>query len=463
MRLPTPQRILKNYLHYIKPHGGAADKQRQEYILNLLLSFILLLAIPASIISGLHYLSFGIIHHDNTLSITLSFTLVMAGLLALSRSGYQRTATYSFMGLLLLVSLQMLFQWGFMLPQVILLFALIIVIAGVLLSAKSGLQFAVSVSVVYLITTYLQVHGPLRPDMSWRYEPFYIGDAIGYIFVFMAIAAVSWLSTREIDASLLRARSSEADLAAERDGLEIKVIERTRELEAAQLIRLMELRRFAEFGQMSANLLHEVANPLTAASLNLELFDENQHSKLVSQARKNLQHLERYVQAARNQLKGESEITTFNIRSELSQIVRMVTAYAQKQDVTIAITVPAAVRLTGDAVKFNQIIGNLLLNAVDAYRGTSRPPGSKHIAIIVQSNPDSITCSIHDWGCGISKSSLSHIFEPFFTTKSDSSHNMGMGLAMVKQFVEHDFNGTITARSSNKTGTTFELMFRPRE
>jgi len=136
----------------------------------------------------------------------------------------------------------------------------------------------------------------------------------------MIIGLVSWLSDREIDRSLCRARESEAALARERANLEIKVNERTQQLEETQLLHLMELRRFAEFGRLSANLLHEVANPLTAASLSLQLIDDRRYPGLVWQARKNLKHIERYVESARKQLKGQGEITTFCVRSELNQV-----------------------------------------------------------------------------------------------------------------------------------------------
>ena len=285
------------------------------------------------------------------------------------------------------------------------------------------------------------------------------GDAVGFAAIFIIIGTVSWLANREIDRALTRAQRSEIDLAAERDSLEIKVIERTRELEETQLLRTMELQRFAEFGRLSANLLHEVASPLTAASLNLEQFSGSK-STVIKQAQQNIRHIERYVSAARKQLQSESSQVRFSVKTELRQITNLLSPLARKAQIKITIRQASSYWLYGDPVHFNQLLGNLLVNAIDAYKDSDSSTATKLIEVAVTADSKMVTIIVKDWGAGISKPQLGRVFEPFYTTKSSSSRGMGIGLAMVKQFVEVDFHGSISVASAAATGTFFTVKLK---
>lgn len=443
----------------LEPHQQESDQRRKEYILNVLLVGLIGAAVIALADSGIDFWSQSIPHYRNSFIVTLLFSGFAISLPYTSRRGHYKLASNVFIFLLALVAAKLTLQWGFMLPQVQLLYAMIIVIASVLLSARAKLVF-MSIAMVLIPTVgYLQIHGSLQPNTDWLSKPFYEGDAIGYIIVLMIIGLVSWLSNREIDRSLCRARESEAALDRERANLEIKVNERTQQLEETQLLHLMELRRFAEFGRLSANLLHEVANPLTAASLSLQLIDDRRDPGLVWQARKNLKHLERYVESARKQLKGQGEITTFCVRSELNQVLRSLQPRARQAKVKVNLNLTATHTLTGDAVKFSQLTANLIANAIDAY-ARAEPSGSRPVEITISRNGAWLRCSVVDWGEGIPAAALSKIFEPFYTTKPDQHQNLGIGLALVKQFAEEDFHGTIKVTSSPTNGTRFSLNLK---
>jgi len=439
-----------------EPLQQEPDRRRQAYVLNVLVVGLLGVAVIALVDSGIDFWSQSIPHYRNSFIVTLLFSGFAASLPYTARRGHYKITSYIFILLLSLAAAKFTLQWGLMLPQVQLFYALIIVIAGVVLSSRARLML-MGVSIVFILAVgYLQVHGRLHPDTHWLAMPFYEGDAIGYVIVLMIIGLVSWLSNQEIERSLRQARHSEAALARERDGLEIKVNERTRQLEETQLLRLMELRRFAEFGRLSAHLLHEVANPLTAASLNLKLLGSKQDPKLVLQARKNLKHLERYVEAARKQMKGQSEITIFSVRSELNQVLRILQPRARQVNVKLSLKLTANYSLTGDAVKFSQLFANLIANAIDAYT-RAEPPGNRRVEITLKRSDCGLQCSVLDWGEGISAAALPKVFEPFYSTKPDQHQNLGIGLAMVKQFTEEDFHGTIAVTSSRVNGTRFTV------
>jgi signal transduction histidine kinase len=298
------------YLKFIKPVGTNTETYRREFITNIMIACLSIIALLTFLLS-VRYQLFDIDSIDVASIIvnSLFLSILLVGW-RLSRRGHYVVAASIVVGLLVLATLQLTLAYGFELPIALLLFALSIVMAGILLQTRAAFITTGLLTLVLFIIAYAQVTKRLHPNLDWQDLGFQTGDAVGFVAVLSTIGVVSWLANREIDRALTRALRSEIDLAVERDGLEIKVLERTRELEATQLLRTMELQRFAEFGRLSANLLHEVASPLTAASLNLEQFS-GRNSQVIEQARQNIHHIERYVSAARKQLQHESSRTRF--------------------------------------------------------------------------------------------------------------------------------------------------------
>ena len=102
----------------------------------------------------------------------------------------------------------------------------------------------------------------------WDIKPTF-GSILVTIVILEIIVLVSWLSNKEIEKALKRAKRSEIALKKERDGLEIEVERRTEELKKAQLEKLTIFYRFSNYGRIAAGLFHDIANPLTQVSLSL--------------------------------------------------------------------------------------------------------------------------------------------------------------------------------------------------
>jgi signal transduction histidine kinase len=448
------------YTFFIEPRSEGLDLRRRELILNVLIVSLGAMTTVAFGVTLVHHLN-PHVPHDASFITTAIFLTVVIGLWRLSRVGHSVVASYIFIAFLALAATDFAISWGFGLIAAELLFALVIVIAGVLLSARAALFITGLVSVIVLCLGFAEVHHFYKPNLNWMHVQIGFGDAIGYVAVFSIIGLVTWLANREIDSSLARAQASERALEAERDTLEVKVMERTHDLEQAQLVRTMELERFAEFGRLSAHLLHEVSNPLTAASLSLEQLDGKSRPELVRELRRSMHDLERYVEAARKQLQGQATATEFSIQSEIDQVMSMLTPLAQKAFVKVIITMNRPGKLYGDPVKFSQLSANLILNGIEAY-----PPGrlgTRQVDVDVSRNEDGITLKISDHGTGISPRHIKQLFEPFYTTKipkpndPNTRRGLGIGLMMVKQFVEKDFNGEIAVSSTPQTGTVFTI------
>ena len=230
--------------------------------------------------------------------------------------------------------------------------------------------------------------------------------------------------------------------------------------EQAQLVRMLELQRFAEFGRLSAHLIHEVANPLTAAALHLELLDENQ-SNTIKQIRKNIRQLELYVNAARKQLKAESKPRWFRVSTEVNHCLAILRPIARRARVRIVATTDNNQhRLYGDPIKFNQIVANIAVNAIDAYSEHDCPINQRKVVIGITSAGNCIRIKVQDWAGGIPPDALNKLFEPFYTTKSESPRGLGIGLSLVKQHVEQEFKGSITVKSLESQGTVFTVRLK---
>jgi signal transduction histidine kinase len=457
---------LPAYRHYRKrlftslfaPLSNESESYRRELVVNTILASLSGFAGLALLSSVQHHMQ---IDDANAGSLVINgvFLGIMLFAWRLSRIGHYQVAAGIIVTLLTLTTLQLTIGYGFELPVVGLLYALTVVVAGILFSTRVALITTALLSMLLVIVAYAEVSHHVRPDLSWRAEGQEAGDAVANVAILGIIGLVSWLANRQIDQALSRAGLSEKALAAERDSLEIKVVERTRSLEESQLLRSMELQRFAEFGRLSASLLHEVASPLTAASLNLEQL-AGRKSASVMQAQKNLQHIERYVTAARKQLQNQTSQTRFSIKAEMIQITNILQPLARNNQVELIIQQTGSYWLFGDPVKFNQLLANLIVNAIDAYKDSAKPLKTKQIIVNVTASPQAVNITVRDWGAGITKDQLSHIFRPFYTTKGDTSRGMGIGLAIVKQYVETEFDGTISVTSDATVGTIFAITLK---
>jgi C4-dicarboxylate-specific signal transduction histidine kinase len=219
--------------------------------------------------------------------------------------------------------------------------------------------------------------------------------------------------------------------------------------------RLQELHRLTELGRLSAHLLHEISNPLTAAILHLEQHGK-QSSASVQHARRSMRILQRYVEAARQQVRGGSQSVNFYLRPQLSDLRRVLQPLARQAGVRLRVETAANYRLFGDPVKFQQIVAN----AIDAYGGLPADSYEKNVEAIFTSKNQWLIIEVKDRGTGISSENLPRIFEPFFTTKDTARDGLGVGLAMVKQSIEADFSGSIAATSTQVDGTCFRARLR---
>ena len=139
------------------------------------------------------------------------------------------------------------------------------------------------------------------------------------------------------------------------------------------------------------------------------------------------------------------------------QIKRLLQSIARASHIQLEFDAIPHYQLKGDPTKFQQIIVNIIMNAIDSYKDVASDGLLNHVRISCRANNTSIVIEVHDWGVGIPADKLHKIFDTFYSTKGAPKYGLGIGLAIVKQHVHQDFHGSIYVCSSSRYGTCFRI------
>jgi len=220
-----------------------------------------------------------------------------------------------------------------------------------------------------------------------------------------------------------------------------------------------EIERMTYIGQLTTSLSHEIRNPLSSVKMNLQILSKNiilsgNDRKRLQISKKEIDRLEGILQGLLNYAKPLSvRFSLTNINQVIYSCIELLEIKFHRKSVDYQINVDnMLVEFFADKEKIEQIIINLLLNALDSVDDFGKI--RIRTAQIKQNGKPYAVITVEDDGKGISKELLPHIFEPFYTTKTSGT---GLGLANVKQVVEaHD--GRIEVLDQNDTGTVFEIV-----
>lgn len=223
------------------------------------------------------------------------------------------------------------------------------------------------------------------------------------------------------------------------------------------------LSRVSMMGQLASALAHELNQPLGAILRNAEaaeLFLESDQPDLeelraiIADIRKDDQRAGDVIDRLRTLLKRRNiESVPITIEDLLHDVATLTRADAIARQVTLNIEVgPGLPLVQADRVHLQQVLINLLLNAMDAMNGITVT--RKRVVLRAKSNGNGLVeIAVSDMGHGIDEARLPSVFEPFFTTKAQG---MGMGLAISRTIVEAH-GGTISAENNPDGGATFRF------
>ncbi len=241
-----------------------------------------------------------------------------------------------------------------------------------------------------------------------------------------------------------------------REELERLVEERTRDLRTAQ-DGLVQSAKLAALGQMSAALAHEINQPLTAQRMQLATLRLLLDHGRVDDAYKALKPVDDMLTrmaALTGHLKTFARKSPSGLRERLDlaavvdQALQLLDTRLRDEQVStvLHLTRPAWVR--GDAIRLEQVLINLLRNALDAMAGQPL----KRLEVRLEADDQLWRLTVSDSGTGIAEEHLGQVFDPFFTTKPVGD-GLGLGLA-VSFAIIHESGGRLIA-DNHENGAVF--------
>lgn len=357
----------------------------------------------------------------------------------LLRLSYRRIVAYMLAIFYMALASGIVWYWGINIPIGGLMFALAIVLAGILLNARHSLLAALASSIILAGLQAAMDLGIYSPVSQWTDNGSCFGDVLAYSVVFGALAATSWLYNREMERSLAQAHRAETALLGQKAALRAQVKKRTAELHQAQLKETQQMYRFAELGQLGVTLLHDLANHLSALSLEIDGLRNTEHAKAVARAQRITQYLGDLIHKTRDRLNGATEERTFDIIRTVNEIIDFMNDKAEKANVTIDWHPPSeSWQYTGDATSLSQVVAILVSNAIDSYSHSTSH--NRLVTITIERNKTHITIRICNFGQKITNSRKKLLFKPFRTSKKTG---MGLGLFIARQMIEMQFSGTL--------------------
>ncbi|MEM9872396.1 MAG: ATP-binding protein [Pseudomonadota bacterium] len=322
---------------------------------------------------------------------------------------------------------------------------------------------------------YLQGEGVMRietrvPFRGWRMTSFTTYASVrervnGVLaleimgFALLLALAFYAMSRRSALRLALFARES-AELRRLNTQLQREVAERMRVQEDLAVAEqtLQQSSKLAALGEMSAAVSHELNQPLAAmktylAGARLLLRRNRPEEALVSFGR--IDDLIERMGAITRQLKsyarkGQDEFSPVNMGDALASSLSMMEPQLRQRRVLInRVVPPTPMMVLGDRLRIEQVMVNLLRNAIDATKSVSEPQVD-----IILSAGETVTLTVRDNGPGIED--LDALFEPFYTTKQPGD-GVGLGLAISSGIV-NDLGGRLTARNGQAGGAVFEMQ-----
>ena len=310
------------------------------------------------------------------------------------------------------------------------------------------------------------------PDLDWTL--WYLtptGPALHQALLAALAAGIACLALAFALAARSQRRQRLRSEKAMRQALEQRVAERTRDLsdanarlrgEIAERERataalratqdeLIHAGRLAALGQISTAINHEINQPLAAlrtflssSSVFLERGDTatvGRNLKRMAEVTQRIAEIIRHLKAFARKT-GPEHWEPVRLAAAAEAALDLLQARIRAEGVTVACTIPPEALVQAEPVRLEQVLLNLMVNALDAMRDA---PERRLYLTAVREADSSWRLSVADSGGGIAEEHMAQVFDPFFTTKA-SGEGLGLGLSL-SSLIVRDFGGSLSAEN----------------
>lgn len=226
---------------------------------------------------------------------------------------------------------------------------------------------------------------------------------------------------------------------------------------------LAHANRVATMGQLTASIAHEIKQPIATAHNNacaaLRFLDKSPPD--VAEVREALTCIVNDADRASDIVdrigalikKAPPQKEVVDLNAAILEVTALTRGEALKTGVTVSTQLAGELpRIQGDRVQLQQVMLNLIVNAIQSMRGVE--DGNRELHLSTASiEPEGVCVAVRDTGHGLRPESLLRLFEPFYTTKPDG---MGMGLSICRSIIEAH-GGRLWATRPEPRGALFQF------
>ncbi|MBK7991446.1 MAG: GHKL domain-containing protein [Comamonadaceae bacterium] len=248
------------------------------------------------------------------------------------------------------------------------------------------------------------------------------------------------------------------------------IVERRRrklavQAEQKQRFELVHASRVAVVGELTGAIAHEINQPLGAIlTSNAEAAEmilasgarrPDELRQILADIRRDDLRASEVIRRLRGLLaKHQVENQRFNLNEAVGDVTSILRAEARRRGATLEILLPnPAVTMVGDRIQIQQVLINLVLNALEAVAELPEP--RRRVSVEVEKTAGRVTLLVRDRGTGIAPDQMPRLFDSFFSTKSTG---MGLGLSIVRTWWRH--GGRVTAENRVDRGAVFRVNCR---
>lgn len=237
-----------------------------------------------------------------------------------------------------------------------------------------------------------------------------------------------------------------------------QMAEASRKMEEGQR-QLFHSHRLATVGRLAAGAAHEINNPLTIISLNLQILGRllaRSEEKELKERLKVISDQEQRISKIISELMGfarpsQPKLAPAAVAEIMARVLAVIGDRVSMSKIDLVNKITTALPpVLVDAGQIEQVFMNLLINAKQSIKGKG--------SIVLQAALEKehwVAISVTDSGSGIARENLAKIFDPFFTTKKEGE-GTGLGLAVCHSIIEYN-GGSMQVKSQAGKGTTFTV------
>ena len=240
---------------------------------------------------------------------------------------------------------------------------------------------------------------------------------------------------------------------------DVSEAKRAEEALAAAKEELAHVSRLTTLGELTASIAHEVNQPLAAIGNNagacarwLAAQNLDEAKRCAEQIKADSARAGEIVRRIRDLAKkAPPQKQPLDVAELCREVVAFARAELQRNRVTLHTQLSSGVLpIAGDRVQLQQVILNLLVNAVEAVTGADGP---REVWVTTEADADHVVIAVRDTGPGVDPGQIDRLFKPFYTTKP---HGLGMGLTISRSIVEAH-GGQLSATPSAPRGAVFRV------